>query len=44
MKICDETEGCIGFNSNGWLKNKCPGQEIIRGLKSYLIEDSNPQC
>ena len=20
-KVCDETPGCIGFNSNGWLKN-----------------------
>lgn len=40
MKICDNTPGCIGFNSNGWLKNKCPGQEFIAGITTYLIGDS----
>ena len=44
MKICDNTPGCIGFNSNGWLKNKCPGQEIVAGLTTYLLDSSTLRC
>jgi hexosaminidase len=40
-KVCDETPGCIGFNSNGWLKN---GSSSLAPypVDLYLLQPSPP--
>ena len=41
MKACDAASGCIGFNTNGWLKTKCPNMEIMRDVDTYLLSSSS---
>lgn len=39
-KICDETEGCVGFNTHGWLKKACPASEYQASVNLYLDSSS----
>ena len=38
--ICDETEGCVGFNTHGWLKKACPASEYQASVNLYLDSSS----
>ena len=40
MKICDSTNECIGFNTHGWLKKKCPGLQVEQSVNTYLLDTS----
>lgn len=40
MKICDNTEECIGFNTHGWLKKKCRSLQMEHSVDVYLIDTS----
>lgn len=42
MKICDETDGCVGFNTHGWLKKACPNLEVQTSVDTYLDSSSRP--
>ena len=41
MKICDSTNECVGFNTHGWLKKKCPSLQVEQSVNTYLIDTSS---
>ncbi|KAK8808450.1 hypothetical protein WA158_008351 [Blastocystis sp. Blastoise] len=38
MKICDDTNGCIAFNTLGWLKRACPLMFINTNSNLYILK------